>query len=57
MDFKDWYRLKRNTNAIAEDNFNLRTGYSALGFTNKRIPSNPLTQFNYSSLQLKGIAQ
>jgi hypothetical protein len=56
MDFKDWYRLK-STNAIAEDNFNLRTGYSALGFTKQGIPSNPLTQFNYSSLQLKDTAQ
>jgi hypothetical protein len=27
---------------------------SALGFTKQGIPSNPLTQFNYSSLQLKG---
>ena len=45
---------KINTNAVAEDNFNLRTGYNKLGFTNQSIPSNPLTQFNYSSLQLKG---
>ena len=45
---------KINTNAIAEDNFNLRTGYNKLGFTSQSIPSNPLTQFNYSSLQLKG---
>jgi TonB-dependent receptor len=44
---------KVNTNAIAQDNFKLRQGYSELGFTNKSIPNNPLTEFNYSSLQLK----
>jgi hypothetical protein len=45
---------KGNTNAIAEDNFNLRTGYSALGFTKQEFLATLLTQFNYSSLQLKG---
>jgi TonB-dependent receptor len=45
---------KVNSNAIAEDNFKLRTGYSGLGFTKQSIPANPLTQFNYTSLQLKG---
>ena len=44
---------KVNSNAIAEDNFKLQKGFNGFGFTNKSIPSNALTQFNYSSLQLK----
>ncbi len=42
---------KVNTNAIAQDNFKLQAGISRLGFTNKSIPDNALTQYNYSSLQ------
>lgn len=44
---------KANSNAIAEDNFKLQKGFNGFGFTNKSIPSNALTQFNYNSLQLK----
>ncbi|HEX9151942.1 MAG TPA: carboxypeptidase-like regulatory domain-containing protein, partial [Flavobacterium sp.] len=44
---------KINTNAIAEDNFRLQKGIGGLGFTQKAIPSNPLTQYNYSTLQMK----
>jgi hypothetical protein len=44
---------KANTNAIAESDFKLQKGFDGLGFTNKSIPNNPLTQYNYSSLQLK----
>ena len=44
---------KVNSNAIAEDNFKLQKGFNGFGFTKKSIPSNALTQFNYSSLQLK----
>lgn len=44
---------KVNSNAIAEDNFKLQKGFNGFGFANKSIPSNALTQFNYSSLQLK----
>lgn len=44
---------KVNTNAIAEDNFKLQKGFDGFGFTKKSIPNNPLTQFNYSSLQMK----
>ncbi|CAM2821059.1 TonB-dependent receptor [Flavobacterium frigoris] len=44
---------KVNTNAIAEDNFKLQKGFDGLGFTKKSIPNNPLTQFNFSSLQMK----
>ena len=44
---------KVNSNAIAQDNFKLQKGFNGFGFTNKSIPSNALTQFNYSSLQLK----
>jgi hypothetical protein len=44
---------KVNTNAIAEDNFKLRKGYDLFGFTKQSIPNNPLTEFNYGSLQMK----
>jgi hypothetical protein len=40
---------KVNTNAITEANFKLQKDLMA-GFT-KKIPNNPLTQFNYSSLK------
>jgi hypothetical protein len=42
---------KVNTNAIAEDNFKLQKGLT--GLVLQKIPNNPLTQFNYSSLQMK----
>jgi hypothetical protein len=42
---------KVNTNAITEANFKLQK--DGVGFTKKSIPNNPLTQFNYSSLQMK----
>ena len=44
---------KVNTNAITETNFKLQKGFDGVGFTKKSIPNNPLTQFNYSSLQMK----
>jgi hypothetical protein len=44
---------KVNTNAITEDNFKLRKGYDLFGFTKQSIPNNPLTEFNYSSLQMR----
>jgi hypothetical protein len=44
---------KVNTNAITEANFKLQKGFDGVGFTKKSIPNNPLTQFNYSSLQMK----
>ncbi len=44
---------KVNTNAVTEDNFKLRKGYDLFGFTKQSIPNNPLTEFNYSSLQMK----
>ncbi|UQD55326.1 TonB-dependent receptor [Flavobacterium sp. K5-23] len=47
---------KVNTNAIAEDHFTLQGGISKLGFTNKNIPSSPLTQYNYNTLQLKSFS-
>jgi hypothetical protein len=47
---------KVNTNALAEDNFKLQKGISGFGFANKSIPNNPLTQYNFSSQQLKSFA-
>ncbi|MCK8142272.1 carboxypeptidase-like regulatory domain-containing protein [Flavobacterium sp. I-SCBP12n] len=47
---------KINTNALKVDNFNLLQGYGALGFTNRAIPSNPLTQYNYKTNQLENKA-
>ena len=44
---------KINTNAIAEDNFQLQKGYSATGFGSKSIPGNALTEYNFSTLQLE----
>lgn len=45
---------KVNTNAVVEKNFSLQTGPSPFGFSNFSVPTNPLTQFNYNSLQLDG---
>lgn len=44
---------KVNTNALNVDNFSLLKGYGNLGFTNRSIPSNPLTQYNYKTNQLE----
>ncbi|GEL10072.1 TonB-dependent receptor [Flavobacterium glycines] len=44
---------KVNTNALKVDNFSLLKGYGNLGFTNRSIPSNPLTQYNYQTNQLE----
>ncbi|WP_367772331.1 TonB-dependent receptor [Flavobacterium sp. WC2421] len=44
---------KVNTNALAENNFKLQGGMSRTGFTNKGIPTNALTQYNYSSLKMQ----
>lgn len=44
---------KANTNAINDDNFSLIKGYSSFGFDNRAIPSNSLTQYNFSSLQIE----
>jgi hypothetical protein len=42
-----------NSNATAEDAFGLQSGYSSFGFGNKSIPTNALTQYNFTSLQLE----
>ena len=44
---------KVNTNALNVDNFSLLKGFGSLGFTNRSIPSNPLTQYNYKTNQLE----
>lgn len=44
---------KINTNAVAEDNFQLQKGYNATGFGSKSIPGNALTEYNFSTLQLE----
>jgi hypothetical protein len=44
--------IKVNTNAITEANFKLQKDLMAW-VLQKSIPNNPLTQFNYSSLQMK----
>ena len=43
---------KINSNAISNDNFSLHRNISASGFNIPTIPSNPLTQYNYNTLQL-----
>jgi hypothetical protein len=42
-----------NTNALAEDNFNLQKGYNSFGYSSVSIPSNPLTEYNFNSLELE----
>ena len=44
---------KVNTNAIAAANFSLQKGYSGFGFSNKSIPANALSQYNFKTLQLE----
>jgi len=41
-----------NTNAVKEDNFRLSSAPGAFGFTNINKPANPLTSYNYQSLNL-----
>lgn len=40
-----------NTNALAEDDFRLQKGINSFGFSNPKIPNNPLTQYNFNTLQ------
>lgn len=49
--FKIDLESKGNTNALGENNFTLQKGPNAFGFSKAEIPSNPLTQYNYSTLQ------
>jgi hypothetical protein len=44
---------KVNTNAASEKNFALQKGYKSFGFDNISIPSNSLTEYNFSSLQIE----
>ena len=43
-----------NTNALAEDNFKLQKGIGSFGFSSPSIPNDPLTQYNYNTLQMEG---
>jgi hypothetical protein len=43
---------KVNTNAISENNFSLQKGPGSFGFSTIAAPANPLTQYNFGSLQL-----
>lgn len=43
-----------NTNALGENNFKLQKGINSFGFDNPSIPSSPLTQYNYNTLQMDG---
>jgi len=43
---------KINTNSINESNFTLQKGPSSSGFSLASKPTNPLTQYNFGSLQL-----
>jgi CarboxypepD_reg-like domain/Outer membrane protein beta-barrel family/TonB-dependent Receptor Plug Domain len=45
---------KTNTNAVGDDAFTLQKGYNSFGFSNKSVPSNALTEYNYNTLQLQG---
>jgi hypothetical protein len=44
---------KINSNATAEDTFNLQKGYSSFGFGNTSTPNNALTAYNFNTLQLE----
>ena len=37
---------------MSEDTFSLQKGYGSLGFGNKSIPTNSLTEYNFTTLQL-----
>ncbi|WP_348813202.1 TonB-dependent receptor [Flavobacterium maritimum] len=41
-----------NTNAVSKNNFSLQDNINSSGFSTSSIPSNPLTQYNYNTLQL-----
>ena len=43
-----------NTNALAENEFKLQKGIGNFGFSNPSIPNNPLTEYNYNTLQMDG---
>lgn len=43
---------KINTNSVNEEEFKLQNGIGRSGFDNKTIPNNPLTEYNYSTLEL-----
>jgi outer membrane receptor protein involved in Fe transport len=43
---------KINTNAFKEGQFALQKGFDKFGFTNRSIPKNPLSEYNFKSLQL-----
>lgn len=45
---------KINTNAIAEDNFDLQKGYGSFGFDSVTKPNNALTSYGFNTLQLEG---
>lgn len=51
--FKIDAESKINTNAVSEKNFTLQKGPNAFGFSKAEIPNNPLTQYNYNTLQLE----
>ena len=44
---------KINTNALAENNFNLQKGYNNFGFGTATIPGNSLTSYGFNTLQLE----
>ena len=43
---------KVNTNANSNDNFSLQNGINSFGMSSSKIPSNPLTSYNYNTLNL-----
>lgn len=44
---------KINSNALNEDNFSLQKGYDSFGFSSVSIPNQPLTQYNFNTLNLE----
>ncbi|HQA73888.1 TonB-dependent receptor [Flavobacterium sp.] len=44
---------KINTNAVSEKDFSLQKGFNSFGFENRQIPSNALTQYKFSTLNLE----
>ncbi|WP_456313600.1 TonB-dependent receptor domain-containing protein [Pseudomonas shirazensis] len=49
--FKIDAESKVNTNAVGEDNFALQKGPNAFGFSKAEIPNEPITSYNYNTLQ------
>jgi TonB-dependent receptor len=43
-----------NSNAVSKNNFSLQDNISGSGFSTSSIPNNPLTSYNYNTLQLDG---